>query len=472
MSNIKKNFVYNLVYQILNLLLPFITVPIISRALGAESSGIYSYTYSIVNYFMIFGMLGISNYGNRKIAKSRDNKESLSKNFLSIYSLQLCFNLISIIIYLIYTLLFSQYKLITTVEILFLLSNLLDISWFYFGLEKFKITVTRNIFVKIISLLLIICLVKNPEDLLIYTIIMAASTIISQAILWWGIKQHITLKNLHLVKRDFTKHIKGIFILFIPVISYSIYRIMDKIMLGIQSSMAEVGYYEYAEKIIGIPLGFIAALGAVMLPQISNLVANKNIGKTMAYLEKSLKFLMLTTIPCAFGLIAISHDFSILFLGSDYARTGQILNFLSITLFFTAWANVIRTQWLIPQEKDSIYVSTTILGAIVNFVINLCLIPSLGGIGAAIGTIAAEFIIMFSQSFFIRKEIPLKRLAMPTVKFFIAGLIMFLACLLLNALLINQPPVVNIIVDVLTGALIYLLLNVRSIKDTCNTQNI
>ena len=155
MTDIKKNFMYNLAYQILVLILPLITVPYVSRILGAKGVGIYSYTYSIVNYFMLIAMLGINNYGNRTIAKVREDKEKLSKSFLGIYSIQLFMSIIMIILYIIYALFINKrYETIAYIQILFLIANMLDINWFFFGLEKFKLTVIRSTIVRILSLIL------------------------------------------------------------------------------------------------------------------------------------------------------------------------------------------------------------------------------------------------------------------------------------------------------------------------------
>ena len=74
MNSIKKNLFYNSLYQILVVLTPLITSPYISRVLGANGLGIYSYSYTIANYFLIFAMLGVMNYGNRSIAKVRSDR--------------------------------------------------------------------------------------------------------------------------------------------------------------------------------------------------------------------------------------------------------------------------------------------------------------------------------------------------------------------------------------------------------------
>ena len=135
-NSTKKNFIYNLIYQILILIIPLITAPYLSRVVGVSGVGTYSYTYSIVYYFMLLTLLGINNYGNRTIAKVRDNKEKRSKEFWSMYILQLVMGTIMLIIYLGYVLIFDvKYKQIALIQSLFIFSSILDINWFFFGLK-------------------------------------------------------------------------------------------------------------------------------------------------------------------------------------------------------------------------------------------------------------------------------------------------------------------------------------------------
>ena len=165
MGNIKKNYIYSICYQLLVMLLPLITSPYISRVMGVEKVGIFSYTYSIVNYFLLFSMMGIANYGNRSIAFVRDNKDKVSKAFWSIYLLQVITASISLIFYLIYVIFFvKQYRNIYIIWSLVLISGMIDISWLFFGFEKFKVTITRNIIVKIISLIMIFVFIFLLND--------------------------------------------------------------------------------------------------------------------------------------------------------------------------------------------------------------------------------------------------------------------------------------------------------------------
>lgn len=235
MSSVKKNFVYNILYQLLVILLPLVTAPYISRTLGAKAVGIYSYINSIAYYFLLFAMLGISNHGNRSIASVRDDKQKLNKCFWEIYSIQFFTYLIAIIGYIAYIIFFvNANKVIFLIQIIYVISGLFDISWLFFGLEKFKITVLRNTIIKIFTLICIFIFVKEPGDLWKYTLIFSLGTFLSQFYLWFNIKDYIYLEKIQF--KNVKKHIKPILILFIPVISYSIYKVMDKIMIGAMSS--------------------------------------------------------------------------------------------------------------------------------------------------------------------------------------------------------------------------------------------
>lgn len=460
MNTVKKNFLYNILYQILILIMPLITAPYVSRVIGAEGQGIFSYTYSIAQYFLLFAMLGVSNYGNRMIAKNRNNKEKLSKEFWSIYALQMITTFIMICIYLIYIIFFvSQYRIYAIIQLIYIISALFDISWFFFGLEKFKLTVTRNTIIKILSVLSIFILVKKENDLWIYCIIMVGMTLISQLSLWPFLKKEIIF-----VKptwKDIKKHIRPNITLFIPVIAVSIYKIMDKIMLGMLSTMIEVGYYENAEKIINVPLSFITALGTVMLPRATNLIATGKNEQMKIYIDKSMEFVLFASIPLALGLIAVGKTFAPIFFGDEFIETGYIIQFLAVTIIFISWANVIRTQYLIPKEKDKIYIQSVCIGAVINLVCNFALIQKFGAIGASIGTILAEFSVMFYQTIFVKTELLIKKYIRYLIKFLISGIIMFLIVKLQELYITNK--FILLVVQVLIGVSVYCILNIKYI---------
>lgn len=467
-SSIKKNLIYNIAYQMLILILPIVTVPYVSRVLGAGGIGIYSYTYSIVNYFMLIGMLGINNYGNRTIAKSKNDKEKLSQNFFAIYKIQVLTTLLMIIFYTIYLIIVNQYKLIFVIQSIYLISTAFDINWFFFGMEKFKITVTRNTIIKMVSLGLILIFVKTENDLWKYTLIMASSTLLGQLALLPFLKEEVIFKKTTF--SDIKKHLKPCLTLFIPVVAVSLYKIMDKTMLGFLTDVKEVGYYEQSEKIINIPMGIITALGTVMLPRISNLLSTGNDKLVKDYIEKSIKFMMFLAFPICLGLITVSHDFVPIFLGNDFSKSAILINLLSCTIIFISFANIIRTQYLIPNERDKEYIISVLIGALANFVINLLLIPKLASIGACIGTVIAEFVVMAYQTYSVRKEIEIKKYIVDVLPFLRNAVIMFIIIQLVNMLNINT--IIKLCIQILLGIIIYGVLNFKYINSIVDIKQI
>lgn len=461
-KKVKQNYIYNVLYQLLIIILPLITAPYLSRVIGPTSSGIFSYVYSYVYYFMIFSMLGINNYGNREVAKNRDNKENLSKVFSEIYFIQFLMTFISMLIYITFLIFIDyEFKTIAWIQSIFLISVLFDVNWFFQGLEEFKIIVLRNAFIKIITFIFILLLVKSPNDLWIYTCIMSISTVISQLLIWPFLFKKVTFQKFNLKKS--LKHLKKIMILFIPIIAISIYQIMDKIMLGLISNVTEVGYYEYAEKIVAVPLSLMIALGTVMMPRMSNLLSNGKKEECEKYIEITMKFQMFLAFALTFGIIAISDLFIPIYLGNNFINCSAITIVLVCYLPFTAWQTVLRTLFLIPSGMDKQYILSTIGGAIANLITNIIFIPRFGGIGAALGTVIAEFVAMLIITYSLRKELPIKKYFYEILPFFGKALIMFVLVYIIRYTSINI--IYKLCVQIFLGILAYYVLNIKYIKN-------
>ncbi|MFS0596011.1 oligosaccharide flippase family protein [Peribacillus frigoritolerans] len=461
MSSIKINFSYNIIYQLFLIILPLFTAPYVTRVLGASNLGIYSYTYSIANYFLLFAMLGILNYGNRNVAYNSDNKEHLSKTFWNIYALQLLTSIVIITLYIIYLNCFNiDNKTIAILQICYLFSCVFDINWFFFGMEKFKITVTRNIIIKLITVVLIFIFVTESDDLWIYTLILSIGTLFSQLIMWIFIRKYIDFYKPNF--KEIVVHIKPIIILFIPVIAVSVYKIMDKIMIGNLSNIAQVGYFEYALLIVNVPLTICVALATVMLPRMSKLVASGNTKKGERYIELSMMFSVCISVGLSFGIASIATVFTPIFYGPDFIVTGYLIELLAPTVMFTAWANVIRTQYLIPNGMDSSYILSVLMGAIVNIIINLLLIPKIGAYGAVIGTFCAEATVCILQSVAVRKHLEIRKYFKDNIPFVIIGIIMFLFVKVIGLKL--DGSILALFTQIFCGGIIYITLIVLYLR--------
>ena len=455
-TGLKKNFLYSMCYQILTLILPLITAPYVTRVLGAKSLGIYSKSQALAHYFLLFTMLGVNNYGNRAIARVRDDRAKASKTFWEIYSFQIFTAVIVTISYGIYCIQFaSENRLIYIMQAFYVMSGLIDVNWCCFGMEKFKLTTIRSMSVRILTAVSVFTLVKSRDDLWLYTFILSFSYVLSGLVIWPFIKRHIDF-----VKPTWAgmkRHIKPNLVLFWPVIAISLYNIMDKLMLGWFSEDEEVAFYTYAERIVTIPTTLILALDNVIMPKMSNLYASEGKTEKIRYLmDNVMLFAMFMAAAMGFGLAGVADVFAPWFYGSAFTRCGYFILLLSPVIIVKAWAGALRTQFIIPTGRDKIYVVSLTAGAVVNLILNTLLIPRMNGVGAIIGTLAAEFVVCFIQFFWCRKDIDINNYLINGISFCIIGAIMFLV--VENLSYVCENVLITMGVQVFCGAVVYVFL--------------
>lgn len=452
-TSIKKNFIYQMIYEVLILILPFITSPYIARVIGAEGLGIYSFTHTIANYFILFSMLGLKNYGNRAIAQTRDNREKLNSAFSDILAVHVIVSVFCCLVYVGYVVFVASDKLYAAIQGFLVVSGLFDISWFYFGIEKFKLTVTRNTIIKIVNVICIFIFVRTSTDLWKYCLIMALGMLISQLTLWIPLKRYVSIVKPNI--KNMQKHIKPLLILFIPAIAVSLYKYMDKIMLGTMSSKEQLGFYENAEKVINIPMTIITSFGTVMLPKMSNLAANKDKKQTQKYMAISMQFVMCMACALSFGLAAVGTVFAPFFWGSEFTPSGTLIMYLSITIPFLSFANILRTQYLIPNEKDRDYITSVIIGAVMNLIINALLIPSMEAKGATFGTVAAEISVCLVQTLVVRRDLPILQYVKSFVIFILIGILTFVTSYGIGKM--GHANYITLFLQIAAGAVVYLV---------------
>lgn len=451
-NSIKKNYIYNSVYQLLIMIVPLITTPYVSRVIGPKGLGIYSYYFSISQYFTLFIMLGLNNYGNRTIAKVKDNMLKLSETFWSIYFLQIILGIFVLVIYFVYLRFLSSNKMVSLIMSIYVFSACIDVNWFLFGMEEFRITTIRNILIKAFTTILIFVIIKQYNDIYKYCFILVIGTTLAQLVVWPYVIKKCGF-YLPSVKEILVHAIPNAK-LFLTVIAVSIYSLMDKIMLGYMTGPKEVGYYESALKIISVPTSLVSSLGVVMLPRISNL-KNKDID-TKNMMFKSILFSAFISTSMSFGIMSISKQFVPFFYGPGYDTCITIFLILLPSCIFFSFGNVIRTQYLLPNEMDSIYIKSAFIGAAVNLVFNTILIPKLYSVGAAIGSLIAEVVVCIYQSYKIRDMIEIRKYFISYLPFVTSGLLMFF--IVYNIKIDIQSDLLNMIACIIIGAISYLVL--------------
>ena len=449
-----KNYLYNVVYQILLLLVPLITVPYVARVLGPDLVGINSYTNSWMTFFMLVGQMGIALYGNREVAYHRDNPIDRSRIFWGIEALQGISILLALGAYLVAVLLFS-----TTFKKYFLLQSFwviaagLDVSWYFMGMENFQRIVFRNMLVKLASVALIFLLVKGHDDLGKYIALLGLSNLVGNLTLWPYLKDEIKwvpIRTWHPFR-----HFYPALLLFVPTITTQVYLVVNRLMLGRMSTQNQLGQFQNTDQIIKVVLAVATASGQVMLPHIANKFSKGDVKGIRESLYNSFDFITAIAVPMMFGIMAVAKPFAPWFLGSQYNEAGILMMIEAPVILFIAWSNVTGTQYLMPINRTKEYTVSVTIGAVVNIIANLFLIALWGAKGATLATDISEFAVTVIQLAYIRGTIERRKLFKDTWKYLISGGLMFIIVYRL-ASIINMT-MINLALEVLVGTVVYLL---------------
>ncbi|MFV0557801.1 MAG: polysaccharide biosynthesis C-terminal domain-containing protein [Enterococcus sp.] len=419
-----KNYLYNASYQLFILIIPLITIPYVSRVLGSQGIGINAYTNSIVQYFILFGSIGINLYGNRSIAYHRDDKQKLSQTFWEITILRgVCIGISCLGFFIFVAMISQRYQSEFLLQSFLILAAAFDISWLYMGMEDFKKTVVRNTLVKLISLACIFLFVHESGDIGRYIAILSVSTLLGNLTFWSYLRKIVARPDWQ--RLNITQHILPSLSLFLPQVATQVYLVLNKSMLGVMIGVMSAGYFENSDRIVRVILAVVTATGTVMLPRIANTFAKGDIQKVNQYLYSSLEFVSCLAFPLAFGVAAVAPKFSVWFMGEDFAITGQLIPILCPIIIFIAWSNVFGTQYLLPTGRTKLFTLSVTVGAVVNIVLNILLIPLIGVFGAVIATVVSEFAVTLVQLICVKEFLSMQSIFYQKWKYLLAAIIMY-----------------------------------------------
>jgi len=451
-GNIKKNYILNVINQLSNILAPLITTPYISRVLGVEGVGEYSFAESLASYFVLAAILGTEIYAQREISYVQDDKIERSRVFFETILLRCLTTLMAAALYLGAVTFSGSGRIMMLILSVNIISVACDITWFFRGMEDFWKIVRRNLCFRLLNIIYIFLCVKTEDDLLKYAFGMVGLNLLSHLSMWCHISKYVIRVDRNKIKP--LRNIRVIFSLFIPTIAIQIYTIFDKTMLGLFTETAvENGYYEQSMKIVRALQVIVTSLGAVMAPRIGYYFSRGENEKVVGYMHKAYRFMWAIGTPLALGSIGISGNLVPWYLGPGFGKAETLLRILPFLAVIIGMSNVTGIQYLIPTKRQNLLTKTVVTGAAVNFCLNLMLIPKLYSVGAALASVAAELVITVMQFHYVRDEIDVKRIILSGKNYLISGVIM-LACLELAAVHMN-PSIMHTVILTAGGALIY-----------------
>lgn len=452
--SVRLNFVMSMAYQVLVVILPMITAPYVARVLGADKSGIYSFTASYQTYFSMFAALGTVSYGSREIARNRKDRPLRSKLFWEIELMTVLTSTISIIAFIAFIASRDRYQIYYIPQIMAILAVMFDISWFFTGIEEFRYIVTKNAVFKLLGAVMIFALVHKPEDLLIYIIILSASTMLGNMSMWVHMPRFLDPVDFRTL--TIRRHLKETLVYFIPSVATSIYTVLDKTLIGeITRNEAENGNYDKVVQIINIMKALtFTALNSVLGARISFLFAEKKYDEIRRRIETSINYILFMGLAIGFGLAGVAPRFIPWFLGPGYDRSVMMLIMMSPIVVIIGVSNCLGSQYYTPSGKRAQSARFIIAGSVVNLILNLILIPRFWGYGAIAASLIAELTITILYITFAGESFHPVVLLRDGWKKLIAAALMFAAVRLIDPYF--NSNFIALVCEVCLGGAIYI----------------
>lgn len=467
MNKLTKNYIYNSLYQVMLIIIPLITTPYLTRTLGKTFLGIDSYVLSVVQLTNVIGALGTNTYAYREIAYVRNDKKKLISTFWELIIIRLVLCTVSCLVY-VSIALQSEYKTIFGIQTITVISYFLDISWFFIGMEEMKPVVVRNICVKAVATVCIFLFVREPEDIYRYVVIYALSQALGSLLIFFQLRSFMTIRKFNSI--NITRHLKPVFLLFLPQAASALYVLFDKTMLGLLSSdISCVSIYDKGQVVTKTPLLFAFALSAVLMPRMANEISSGHMDRVKQLVTKAMDWMLLFSIPIAAGMFLIAGVIVPWYLGAEYLDSVLVVQILSPIIIAIATSSVTGAQFLTAADNTKYLTISYTISAIINVIGNFLLIPIWNEKGAAFTTLLAECLVVSIQLYAVKKILGRLYLLKRITKKLTATFIMGIAVIAMKSI---GSTIGVVIFQIIIGAAIYftvlLLLKDDSIWESIN----
>lgn len=403
-KSIKYNAFMNVILTLSNIIFPMISFPYITRVLSVEGIGKYNFYTGIGNYAILFAGMGISTYGVKKCAQVKTDRQMLSKTVQELLIVK-CICSVCVLLILIFMCIgipkFRSDISLFFIQCFLVLFNILNIEWLFSGLEEYEYVTKRSILFKLLSLLLLFIFVRHENDYVVYSLIIAFSSVGGLVCNLIYSRKFVTYKKFS--EYNLKVHIKPALTLFAAILAVNIYTNLDTVMLGFMCNDSSVGYYSVAVKIKTILLSLVNAISAVLLPRFTSYIAQGQIEKYNFMIKKSILYIAYIAIPLTFFFVFQAKNTILVIAGQNYAQATRTMQILMPILIISGFSNITGNQILLPNSLDRYFMQAVILGAVIDCVFNLLLIPVWEYNGAALATLFAEIGQTTIQIYYSRK---------------------------------------------------------------------
>ena len=389
-----KNYIFNLLKILMNLLFPLITFTYSTRILGVEGVGEVSFTKSFITYFTMLAMLGMNYYGTREAAKLRDDLNRFSKFVHEMLMINACstiaaYCLLAIVMLTVRSL--DAYRELLLINSVAIVLQGMGMEWMYQAVEEYRYIAVRSILFQVIAFIALLIFVREANDVIPYTVVSLIAT--SGSYILNFLHAHKFVRFRRYEHYEFRKHLQPLLWLFAMIVSIEFYTVLDTTMLGFIIGDAAVGRYTAAIKVNKMTITLILAINIVLLPRLAYYVEREERERLNKLVKQAYRYVSLLSIPAAVGLFMLSDEIIFLLSGHEFASAAVTMRIMTPIVILIPFSSTTNQQTLVPLGLERRIMISTICGAIVNFTCNFFLIPRYAENGAAIATVLSEGVV-------------------------------------------------------------------------------
>lgn len=444
MVTLKKNIFYSTILTTANYIFPLLTYPYVSRVLGVDKIGICNFVDSIINYFVLFSMLGVGIVGIREIAKNKNDKECLNKTFNSLFFLNTLSTTIMLVLLIIAINIvpkLNEHKELMYIGAFKLVFNYLLIEWLYKGLEDIKFITNRTVIIRCLYVISVFIFIHDVNDYKLYYLLMALMVVLNSIVNILYSRKFVkySLSNIYI-----KPYIRPFIILGLYMLLTSMYTSFNVAYLGFVAGETEVGYYTTATKLYGIILSVFTAFTGVMLPRMSALIAEHNIDEFKNLLKKSVNLLFGFSIPLISFTMIFAKPIILLLSGKGYDGAITLMQIVMPLILIIGYEQILVIQTLMPLKYDKAILINSIVGACIGILLNILLVSKYKSVGSAFVWFISELSVLFTAQYFVWKKIKIKF----PFKYFFKNIIdnIPLLALMLLIYLMDQNSIINMFI--------------------------
>ena len=451
-----KNTIYKSILSLVNIVIPIIIGPYIVRLLDVELYGIYNRVFSEFQIFLAFASIGVYTFGVREISKIRNDKEKISQLFTNLFVISLLSNILVIAIYIIYTLMSSTgiTSIIYLIMIIQFIANIFYVEFVNEALENYKFITIKSLIVKIIYFVSLLLLVRNPDDIIIYSVIISLTVFLNNIISFIYAKSKI---EFNFSKIKIKKYIKPLLAVLVITNVDLLYSQLDKVMLGRYVNDVAVTLYYIPYYIVSTLVSIPYAIINVSIPRLSYLLKNEGKEKYQEKLNNSISSLLFIIIPMCFGMFVLADEIIFLYAGEEYLTAIIPLMIACIVRIIISLESVMNNLIMYPNDEENRILKVSLICGLLNLVMNYLLVvlkifnPST----AMLTTGISEIILVTLHYIYSRKKLnlALNIFSKSNIIYLILGILFIPIAYLIR--LLNLNFIITLITIVITCVLMY-----------------